>query len=124
MKKPRRSLGPREDVIQTQLARFLVLACKPGVVWCHIPNGGSRNKIEAARLKAQGVKPGVPDLMFIHDGHPYFLELKRERGGVVSADQTIMHDDLRKAGATVGIARGLSAAVDLLQEWELVRSPR
>ena len=24
----------------------------------HIPNGGSRNKIEAAKLKAQGVKAG------------------------------------------------------------------
>jgi len=28
----------------------------------HCPNGGSRNKIEAADLKRQGVKPGVPDL--------------------------------------------------------------
>ena len=28
----------------------------------HIPNGGSRNKIEAAHLKQQGVKAGVPDL--------------------------------------------------------------
>lgn len=28
----------------------------------HIPNGGSRNQIEAKHLKAQGVKSGVPDL--------------------------------------------------------------
>ena len=28
----------------------------------HIPNGGSRNTIEAAHLKQQGVKAGVPDL--------------------------------------------------------------
>lgn len=28
----------------------------------HVPNGGSRNKIEAAKLKAQGVKAGVPDV--------------------------------------------------------------
>ena len=28
----------------------------------HVPNGGSRNSREAANLKAQGVKPGVPDL--------------------------------------------------------------
>lgn len=28
----------------------------------HVPNGGSRNAREAANLKAQGVKPGVPDL--------------------------------------------------------------
>nr|DAS18913.1 MAG TPA: Nuclease [Caudoviricetes sp.] len=28
----------------------------------HIPNGGFRNKAEAAHLKRQGVKAGVPDL--------------------------------------------------------------
>ena len=28
-----------------------------------VPNGGTRNKIEAANLKAQGVKSGVPDIM-------------------------------------------------------------
>lgn len=27
-----------------------------------IPNGGKRNAREAARLKAEGVTPGVPDL--------------------------------------------------------------
>ena len=30
----------------------------------HVPNGGSRNKAEAANLKRQGVRPGVPDLCF------------------------------------------------------------
>lgn len=30
----------------------------------HVPNGGSRNKIEAARLRAQGVKSGVPIFAF------------------------------------------------------------
>jgi hypothetical protein len=28
----------------------------------HIPNGGKRDKITAARLKAAGVKAGVPDI--------------------------------------------------------------
>ena len=28
----------------------------------HVPNGGSRNKAEAGRFKAEGVKAGVPDL--------------------------------------------------------------
>lgn len=28
----------------------------------HIPNGGKRNAVEAARLKAMGVRAGVPDL--------------------------------------------------------------
>ncbi|GLQ31634.1 VRR-NUC domain-containing protein [Litoribrevibacter albus] len=33
-------------------------------VCIHVPNGGSRNKIEAAKLKKQGVKAGFPDLVF------------------------------------------------------------
>ena len=28
----------------------------------HVPNGGSRNKAEAVKLKQMGVKAGVPDL--------------------------------------------------------------
>ncbi len=31
----------------------------------HIPNGGSRNIIEAAKFKKLGVKAGVPDLQLI-----------------------------------------------------------
>jgi hypothetical protein len=45
----------------------------------HIPNGGSRNKLEAANLKKQGVKAGVPDLFLpISRGgyHGLFIELK------------------------------------------------
>ena len=45
----------------------------------HIPNGGSRNKLEASNLKKQGVKAGVPDL-FLPVGrgsyHGLFIELK------------------------------------------------
>lgn len=28
----------------------------------HIPNGGTRSKSEAGRFRAEGVKPGVPDI--------------------------------------------------------------
>lgn len=38
-------------------------AIYPELKWIHhCPNGGSRKTGEAKRLKAQGVKPGVPDL--------------------------------------------------------------
>lgn len=40
-----------------------------------VPNGGSRNKIEAVGLKRQGVKPGVADLilLFPRGGHGALL---------------------------------------------------
>jgi hypothetical protein len=31
----------------------------------HVPNGGSRNVVEASNLKAQGVVPGVADLILL-----------------------------------------------------------
>lgn len=48
----------------------------------HIPNGGSRNEIEAANLKLQGVKPGVPDIFLpVPSGkyHGLFIEMKYGR---------------------------------------------
>ena len=45
----------------------------------HIPNGGSRNRLEAANLKRQGVKSGVPDLCLpVARGkyHGLYIEMK------------------------------------------------
>lgn len=45
----------------------------------HIPNGGTRNKIEAGFLKAQGVRAGVPDVLLPvgrWGKHGLFIELK------------------------------------------------
>jgi hypothetical protein len=64
----------------------------------HCPNGGSRNPIEAARLKAQGVKPGVADVFLPVKRGAFsglYIELKKpsqrpKRGGAggVTAEQT------------------------------------
>ncbi len=56
----------------------------------HIPNGGSRNKLEAANLRKQGVKPGVPDICLpVPRGkyHGLYIELKRTQGGKLSENQ-------------------------------------
>lgn len=48
-----------------------------------VPNGGSRNKIEAVNLKRQGVKAGVADLilLFPRNGHGALLiEMKYGKG--------------------------------------------
>lgn len=45
----------------------------------HIPNGGSRHPAEAANLKAQGTKAGVPDICLpVPRGvfHGLFIEMK------------------------------------------------
>lgn len=45
----------------------------------HIPNGGSRNVLEAANLKRQGVKAGVPDVCLpvpSSGRHGLYIEMK------------------------------------------------
>lgn len=50
-----------------------------------IPNGGLRNKVVAAKLKAEGVKPGVPDLFLSvarKSFHGLYIEMKAKTGKV------------------------------------------
>jgi sulfur relay (sulfurtransferase) complex TusBCD TusD component (DsrE family) len=42
----------------------------------HPANGGSRGLKEAVRLKAQGVRAGVADLVFLYNETATFIELK------------------------------------------------
>lgn len=49
-----------------------------------VPNGGSRNVIEAANLKKQGVRAGVADLIFLFPkgGHASLcIEMKYKKSG-------------------------------------------
>lgn len=52
----------------------------PELKWLHhIPNGGSRNKLEAKKLKDMGVKPGVADLFLPYPRgcyHGMYIEMK------------------------------------------------
>jgi len=45
-----------------------------------VPNGGTRNILEAKLLKATGVMAGVSDLILVLKNKIYFIELKAEKG--------------------------------------------
>lgn len=83
----------------------------------HIPNGGSRRPAEARRLKAQGVKPGVPDLCLpVARGgyHGLYIELKRSRGGRLGESQRKWLASLAEAGYLAVVARGHEEAERVL----------
>lgn len=48
------------------------------------PNGGLRDKITASSLKKEGVKAGFPDLTIFLPHKIIYIEMKRQKGGVVS----------------------------------------
>jgi hypothetical protein len=73
-----------------------------------IPNGGSRSRSQGAKLKVEGVSAGVPDL-FIPQG-TVWVEMKRAKGGTVSADQKYWHAYLRGIGQTVIVGYGFEDA--------------
>ena len=81
----------------------------------HIPNGGSRNQIEAYNLKRQGVKPGVPDICLpIPNGQfsALYIELKRRKGGRLSDDQRGWIEALNRAGNRAVVCKGWEEARD------------
>ena len=83
----------------------------------HIPNGGSRNAIEARHLKEQGVKPGVPDLFLpVSRGGFFglFIEMKRQDGGKLSETQTHWIMQLNMQGYLAGVCAGWEEAARLI----------
>lgn len=86
------------------------------MVW-HNPNGGDRHKAVAAKLKAEGVRKGVPDYTVAvprNGYHGMFLELKRVKGGVVSDDQRKMMEALTAQGFWCIVGNGAEHAIDEL----------
>jgi len=76
-----------EEQIQVQVAQYLNAKLPKTWRWFHSPNGGHRLKSVAAKLKAQGVKPGVPDICILRpNGSPIWIELKAF-GGVLTVSQ-------------------------------------
>lgn len=85
-----------------------------------IPNGGNRNIVTATRLKAEGVKSGVPDIFLAAPSgeyHGLFLELKRLKGGEVSEAQEAWLKGLSEKGYGACIAKGWKEAADIIVEY-------
>lgn len=82
-----------------------------------IPNGGFRHKATAGRLKAEGLKPGIPDMMFAVPRGPYhgaFIELKVGRNKPTKL-QKQCHLNLRAQGYFVAVCYGCWEAMDTLK---------
>lgn len=78
-----------------------------------IPNGGKRDIRTAAMLKAEGVKPGVPDIFLpVSRGgkHGLYIELKRRKGGTVSKAQEAWIRALTAQGFVCAVCHGAEEA--------------
>jgi hypothetical protein len=84
-----------------------------------IPNGGQRDIRVAAKLKAEGVKPGVHDLMLPvprHGLHGLWIEMKKP-GGTMSKEQKEWLKSMHEQGYGALMCDHWEKAAQTLTEW-------
>lgn len=114
-----RSQRRPEDAIQKAIFQHIRARGAPGLVAWHTPNGGKRKPIEAAIFKSMGVRAGVSDIIAVHQGKIFALELKAE-GGRPTETQLEFIADIGRAGAFTAIATGLNQALATMEAWGLL----
>lgn len=84
-----------------------------------IPNGGQRDPIIGARMKAEGVRPAIPDLMLaVQRGTQcgLFIEVKR-LNTYANADQKAVGAYLMDAGYAWRVCQGNAPAIAEIQRY-------
>lgn len=112
------SLLPTEDQEQIALVHWAAYhtICKDHLL--HIPNGGSRHKLEAYKLKKMGVRKGVSDFFLaypIDEYHGLWIELKSKRKTArVSREQCIWLGRMECRGYAAETAYGCDGAIKII----------
>lgn len=117
-----------EAAIQKAVVDHLRARGVAGLVYWHMPSGaffgGKRSRkgksIQGGIMKGIGWRPGVSDLILVHAGKIFALEIKA-LGGRTSEAQLQFISDMEKAGAFTCVAEGLDAALKTLETWGLLR---
>lgn len=108
-----------EYALHVATSDYLGLVLTQTTYWTSIGHGGFLlTKRSAGRLKSMGMKPGCPDILLVHDGQAFFIELKTDTGRV-SPVQVETHMKLASVGARVGVARSVPDVSALLDTWRI-----
>ena len=84
----------------------------------HIPNEGKRSARTGARMKAEGLRTGVPDVCLPvarGDHHGLYIELKRRKNSRVTPEQLEWIADLVAQGYVAAVCRGCDEAIELIE---------
>ena len=87
-----------------------------------VPNGGSRNVIEAANLKAQGVRAGVSDVIFLYptEKYPFLCIEFKSKTGKQTQKQIEFQKQVEKIGGRYEIVRNFEQFVENINNWVLL----
>lgn len=99
-----------EDDLQQACANYMRYQ-HANLLCYHVPNGGKRNGREAAKFKALGVVPGVPDLIIDYPAGGYHgarVELKT-KGGRIQDSQIKILNKLANTGYLCAVIYNFNA---------------
>ncbi len=108
-----------EHRIQCACVQWFRLAHSDNIIFA-IPNGGERNAIVAAKLKAEGVLAGVPDLFIPRAAQGYnglFVEMKAGKAGRLSALQAQMIVRLQRRGYRCEVCRSFDDFREVVDDY-------
>jgi len=83
-----------------------------------VSDNGAGNVIAraVAKAKCMGMVTGFPDLILLHRGRAYGMEIKAE-GGRMSLAQKAVQGDFAAAGVPYAVVRSVDDARDALADW-------
>ena len=114
--KPRRAV-PLESAVQRAIIDRLRMR---GVLCVHVPNAGKRSVVAGRVLKADGMRPGWPDLAcYGAGGRHALLEVKRPgyTASAVSDAQRDTHALLASLGVACAVVTSQDEAVEALRSF-------
>ena len=106
-----------EQQVLFQWARMMSGKWPELTLMYHIPNEGKRSHKTGARMKAEGLKSGVPDICLpVARGghHGLYIELKRVKNSRVTVDQMLWLESLARQGYVAAVCRGADEAIELI----------
>ena len=123
-----RAIRRPEQAIQRAVFEHIKQRGVPGLVAWHTPNGaaygGKRSKkgvaIQGSIMAGLGVRAGVSDVICVHRGKIFAMELKAPGGRATEAQLKFL-SDIDAAGAFTAMPDSLDAALATLESWGLLR---
>lgn len=107
---------PTEYEEQVTVVQYLSLK---GYKHTAIPNSTyTTSWNQKRRNKATGLNAGLPDLIAIVNDNLIWIEMKRQKGGVLSQAQKDWIAALEAAGQTVRVCKGAEQAIEFIKEIE------
>ena len=88
----------------------------PNYLCFSVPNGGSRNALEAANLKREGALAGVSDLIIVAERAVLFIEMKTAKGRQ-QPSQVAFQQVVERLGHTYKICRSLTDFQLTIERW-------